>query len=193
MSSIGDVTHWLHQLTAGQRDAIKPLLDCYFRRLVALARDRLRGLPRGGRDEEDLALSAFDSFCRRAEEGKFPRLKDSEDLWEVLRMIVLRKVCDLVQHEQRDKRDWRRTQPLDGEDAHVPIGPDPGPAEVAEAAEEMTRLLGLLPDKLMRDIALRKLEGYTNEEIKTLLDCSLKMVERRLPVIRKIWEKELPA
>src|SRR5262249_3502585 len=121
------------------------------------------------------------------------RLEDSEDLWEVLRMIVLRKVCDQVQHELRDKRNYKRTKPLDGEDVREPVDPDPDPSEVVQAAEEMTRLLGLLPDKLMRDIAVRKLEGYTNEEIKTLLGCSLKTVERRLPLIHKIWEKELPA
>jgi hypothetical protein len=35
-------------------------------------------------DEEDVALSAFNSFCLRAEEGRFLRLDDSDDLWQVL-------------------------------------------------------------------------------------------------------------
>ena len=56
-----------------------------------------------------MALSAFDSFCRGAEQGRFPRLEDRDDLWQVLVMITARKVCDLKEHEGRRKRDWRRT------------------------------------------------------------------------------------
>ncbi|MBI1915085.1 MAG: hypothetical protein HYS12_10160 [Planctomycetes bacterium] len=80
MSSAGDVTRWLQQLKAGDHDAVQPLWERYFRRLVGLARDRLRKLPRRTADEEDVALSAFDSFCRRAEEGRFPRLDDRDGL-----------------------------------------------------------------------------------------------------------------
>jgi hypothetical protein len=44
--------------------------------MVGLARARLQGLPRRAADEEDVALSAFASFCRAAEAGRFPRLCD---------------------------------------------------------------------------------------------------------------------
>jgi hypothetical protein len=55
-------------------------------------------------DEEDVALSAFDSFCRGAEKGRFPRLQDCDDLWQLLFMITTRKAADLVEHERRQKR-----------------------------------------------------------------------------------------
>jgi hypothetical protein len=48
------------------------LWERYFRRLVALARKKLQGARRRERDDEDVGLSAFDSFCRRAMRGKFP-------------------------------------------------------------------------------------------------------------------------
>jgi len=51
-----------------------------------------------------VALSAFDSFCRGAEKGRFPRLEDRDDLWQLLFMITTRKAADLVQHERRQKR-----------------------------------------------------------------------------------------
>ena len=56
MSSAGDVTRWLEQLKAGDREAAQPLWEQYFRRLVGLARERLRhrGLPRAAGDEEDV-------------------------------------------------------------------------------------------------------------------------------------------
>jgi DNA-directed RNA polymerase specialized sigma24 family protein len=195
MSSVGDVTRWLHQLKEGERQAARPLWELYFRRLVGLARERLRrrGTPRAAADEEDVALSAFDSFCRRAEEGKFPRLDDRDDLWQLLVMITARKVNDLAQHEQRARRDWRRTRPVDSDEAGEPPGPEPDPALAAEVGDELGRLLGLLADDGMRAIAVRKLEGHTNEEIARIVNCSLATVERRLALIRKHWHQEVPA
>jgi DNA-directed RNA polymerase specialized sigma24 family protein len=192
MSTMGDVTLWLHQLKAGEREAVQPLWERYFRRLVGLARKRLKGLPRAGADEEDVALSAFDSFCRRAEDGKFPRLDDRDDLWQLLAMIASRKVYDLAEREGREKCNWRRTQELDGDDAHELFSKEPDPALAIEVAEESSRLLGLLPDDTARTIAVRKLEGHTNDEIARLVGCSLAKVERKLKLIRTFWKQELP-
>ena len=61
---------------SGDRDGAQALWNVYFQRLVALARVRLRGTPRRAADEEDVALSAFDSFFRGVERGRFPQLGD---------------------------------------------------------------------------------------------------------------------
>jgi RNA polymerase sigma factor (sigma-70 family) len=167
-------------------------LERYLRRLVGLVHERLRHkMPRGAADEEDVALSAFHSFCRRAEQGQFPRLDDREDLWEVLMMIALRKAVDLLGHESRKRRDWRRTEALE-DDAPEPFSPEPDPALAAEVADQLRHLLGLLPDEQIRAIAVRRMEGHTNKEIAALVGCSLTTVERRLPIIRKRWKRELP-
>src|SRR5262245_7227965 len=110
MSEMGAVTRWIQQLRAGDREAAQKVWESYFRRLVGLARMKLRDQPRAARDEEDIALSAFDSFFRQAEQGRYPRLGDREDLWRILVTITARKAYDLIEHEGRDKRDWRRTQ-----------------------------------------------------------------------------------
>ena len=116
MSSMGSVTAWIEQLRAGNRAAAQRLWERYFSRLVGLARRKLQGLRRGAADEEDVALSAFDSFCRGAEQGRFPRLDDRHDLWQVLLVLTQRKVADLAQHEGREKRDWRRAEPIESAD-----------------------------------------------------------------------------
>src|SRR5262245_27439563 len=67
MSSAGSVSHWIGLLKTGDPIAAQKLWEGYFERLVRLARSRLRDLPRRAADEEDVALSAFDSFCRGAE------------------------------------------------------------------------------------------------------------------------------
>ena len=60
----GSVTRWIGQLQTGDPAAAQLLWDRYFRRMVGLARKKLEGAKRGAADEEDVALSAFDSFCR---------------------------------------------------------------------------------------------------------------------------------
>ena len=93
MSSPGSVTLWIARLKAGGSDAVRALWATYFPRLVSRARCRLAGVPRPAADEEDVALSAFDSFCRAAERGHFTDLGDRDDLWQQLVVITDRKVA----------------------------------------------------------------------------------------------------
>jgi DNA-directed RNA polymerase specialized sigma24 family protein len=197
MSSSGDVTHWVRQLAVGDREVVQRLWERYYRGLVGLARKKLGALPRRAADEEDVALSAFDSFIRGAEQGRFPRLEDRDDLWQILVMITTRKAIDLAAHEGRDMRDWRRVQVRPEGDADDSgsvmrdlIGREPDPAFAAEVAEQCRHLLARLPDDELRQIALGKLEGCTNEEVAARCDLALATVERRLRIIRKHWASE---
>src|SRR5262249_21222956 len=104
MSAAGSVTCWLEQLKAGDQAAIQKVWEGYFQRLVGLARTKLQAAPRRAADEEDVALSAFDSFCRAAGEGRFPRLLDRDDLWQLLVVITVRKALNLLKAERRQKR-----------------------------------------------------------------------------------------
>jgi hypothetical protein len=96
MSEDGSISGWINQLKAGDDAAVQKLWQAYFQRLVALARAKLRGVPRRAEDEEDAALSAFDSFCRGAEQGRFPQLNNRDDLWRLLVLITSRKAYDLA-------------------------------------------------------------------------------------------------
>src|SRR5438309_11105997 len=98
------VTLWLRSLEAGDREAAEKLWRHFFDDLVRLARARLRAAPRAVADEEDAALSAFDSFCRGAAQGRYPRLDDRDDLWRLLVVITERKAFDQARRERRQKR-----------------------------------------------------------------------------------------
>src|SRR5262249_40194860 len=63
------------------------------------ARHKLAGRPPGAADEEGVALSAFASFYRGAEQGRFPKLNDRQDLWRLLVTITARKAMGLIDHE----------------------------------------------------------------------------------------------
>jgi DNA-directed RNA polymerase specialized sigma24 family protein len=197
MDPQGSVTRWLGQLQAGDPAAAQPLWERYFQRLVALARARLQGAPRRAADEEDVALSAFDSFCRAAGGGRFPQLGDRDDLWKLLVVMTARKACHLLRDQQRRKRGG--TAPAAGlADPEPPdlddiVGAEPSPEFAAQVAEETQRLLGLLDqagDAGLRGVALQKMEGYTVEEIAADLRCAPRTVARKLALIRKVWEKE---
>ena len=85
------VSVWLDQLQAGDSTAVRPALGAILPPPGRpFARSRLRGSTRRTSDEEDVALSAFDSFCRNAEAGRFPDLTDRESLWRLLAEFTLR-------------------------------------------------------------------------------------------------------
>ena len=58
---------------------------------------------------------------------------------------------------------------------------------------EFESLLNQLEDSELQRIALLRFEGYGNKEIADELDCSLRSVERRLQLIRRIWEEQSPS
>jgi DNA-directed RNA polymerase specialized sigma24 family protein len=198
MSSTGDVTALIERLKGGDRGAVQPLWERYFHRLVGLARAKLKGARHPDRDEEDVALSAFDSFCRAAERGRFPRLDDRDDLWQVLAVVTCRKAADVLGYWNRLKRapecgESALGTPADGAGGERAIeqvaGREPTPEEAAELAEGYRRLVGLLEDERLRNIANWKLEGFTNAEIAAKLGRSEVTVEQNLKLIRAIWTR----
>jgi DNA-directed RNA polymerase specialized sigma24 family protein len=197
----GSVTRWIGALKAGDHAAAQPLWDRYFRRLVRRARAHLRATGRRAAfaDEEDAALSAFDSFCTRAARGRFPRLDDRDDLWRLLVTLTARKAVDQARHDRRQKRGDGQVlneAALDGRGAETGpagldaiVGSEPTPAFSAQVAEQCRRLLDALGDETLCRIALLKMEGYTLEEIATQLGCARRTVVNRLQLIRMKWER----
>ncbi|MCH9652745.1 MAG: RNA polymerase subunit sigma-70, partial [Planctomycetes bacterium] len=73
------VTEWIGQLKSGDEQAAQRLWESYFQEMVEVARHKLRGAPRAMADEEDVALSAFKSFCLGAQNGRFSQITDREN------------------------------------------------------------------------------------------------------------------
>jgi DNA-directed RNA polymerase specialized sigma24 family protein len=183
MSSGGSVTRWLASLQAGHRDAVGQLWERYFRRLVGLARRKLNGKLLRAADEEDVALSAFESFCRHTEQGRLPQLQDRDGLWRLLAVITARKAAHLLRDEGR--------RPAEVQDLEQVLSREPTPAFAAGVADECLRLLRRLDDKDLEAVALLRMEGYTVAEVAARLECAPRTVKRMLHLIRTIWEKEI--
>lgn len=188
MTAPESVTHWVERLKGGDRAAAQKLWEWYAQQLMVLARQKLRGAPRRLADEEDIALSAFDSFCRRAERGQFPQLQDRDNLWALLTVLTARKAVNFIRQETRQKRGGEG--PDEALDAERLFSREPSPELAAQMAEECGRLFARLDDESLQSVALWKMEGYTNDEIAAKLGCVARTVERKLRLIRDLWSDE---
>lgn len=106
---------------------------------------RVLDAPRHAADEEDVALSAFNSFWIKAQAGRFPDLTDGDSLWRLLAAFTLRKAA----HHVRDAGRLRCGGGMVRVDSAVleeMLASEPGPALASEIAEEYDRLLGFLQD-----------------------------------------------
>jgi DNA-directed RNA polymerase specialized sigma24 family protein len=198
------VTDWIKALRDGEQfdEAAQRLWERYFARLVLLARTRLRSAPRGPADEEDVALSAFDSLCRGVADGRFQNLEGRDELWRLLVTMTVRKATNQYRRERHQKRGGGRVvgeATLVGDASDAPagldqfVGREPTPEFAALMADECRRLFDSLRDDTLRQVALLKLEGYGNDQIAAQLSCGLRTVERKLEVIRKRWSAKVPS
>jgi RNA polymerase sigma factor (sigma-70 family) len=185
-NSNASVTEWIVDLRAGDSQAVQRLWERYFAQLVRLARSRLQ--PRGYLDGEDVALSAFDSFCHAAERGRFPQLGDRNDLWRLLVFITIRKISKVIERERAVIHGGGVEHEGDSSLEQV-LAREPDPEFAAEMAETFRRLIEDLGDDTLRRIAVWKMEGFTNEEIAVRLDCSLKTVSNKLRLVRLKLER----
>jgi DNA-directed RNA polymerase specialized sigma24 family protein len=195
----GSITQWIGDLRGGQSQAAEKLWQRYFLRLVGLARKKLRDTPRRVADEEDVVLGAFHSFCAGAAEGRFPRLDDRHDLWQILVVLTARKAADQLKHAFRQKRGGGQVrgdsvfiERLSGEERWAidqVVGSEPTPEFAAQLSEECERLLTDLDDETLRTVAVAKMEGYSNDEIAQRLGVKTRTVERKLNLIREIWSQ----
>jgi DNA-directed RNA polymerase specialized sigma24 family protein len=190
---IDSISTCLDRLKRGDRQGAQRLWEAYFERLVRLARDRLGRGRTHGADEEDVALSVMKSFLLRAEKGGFPRLEDRDDLWQILYVITVRKSIDLLRREHAQSRHHGPLVSLsDLADlgSAGPIDTEPPADLAAQLLEQARSLLGRLEDPILGQVAVWKMEGYTNKEIAARLGVIEQTVERKLRRIREIWQDE---
>lgn len=74
------ITRLFDELKAGNSQAADELWAVYFERLVAVARKRMRHVPKRAADEEDIALSVFNYLCTGAARGAFAEHVRRDDL-----------------------------------------------------------------------------------------------------------------
>jgi len=107
MASGGSVTLWIERLKAGgeqTQQAAQKVWERYYPALLRLARRNLGNASVRVADEEDVVVNAFERFFRAAGEGRFPRLEDRDDLWQILLMLTERAASNQRRDGARQKR-----------------------------------------------------------------------------------------
>lgn len=188
------ITLWLDGLKEGDQSDVEKIVSRYYQPIVNMVRKRLPSAVRRFADEEDVALSALNSFVARAQAGQFAKLENRDDLWKVLVTISLRKAAKYVKRESAQKRGGRNVR---GEsvfrgaggsgldqvaDDRPPLGED---VDSKECAEKILDFLDSLDDKALRFIVLCKSEGLTDASIAEQLNCSPKTVQRKMQRLRE--------
>ncbi|MEQ8785970.1 MAG: ECF-type sigma factor [Pirellulaceae bacterium] len=193
MHQPGSITDWVSDLAISDNDAARCVWDRYFQQLVALARKQLRGKSWGGVDEEDVALSALDSFICRRGAGEYPQLGSRDDVWKLLAVITRRKALNTIRREMAQRRGGALQVGQDF-DLLQAFRDEPTPEQAAEVLDEARRLLDDIlagRDGSLRAIALGKLQGEDNAALAAQIGVSRRTVERKLELIRLLWEQDL--
>jgi len=197
MKNSHSVTELIGRIKDNDSAAYQLIWDRFIDRLIRLSSQKLKHMPRRAVDEEDVALEAFNAFFRGVKENRFARLEGRDDLWQVLAMLTERKAFAALRHELAKKRGEGKNR---GESVFELINGDSsavnGLQEVQDPendvidgfASEITERLNELDQEILRKIALRRLEGFSNNEIATELRISLRAVERKLQLIRQKWD-----
>ena len=189
------ITQWLQQAKEGNEYARQQIWVRYYERLIRLARSRIATGSARVSDEEDVVVGAFDAFFRALDDGKFPELGDRDGIWRLLVVIADNKTNDLFRHQNRQKRGGGEIRGhsafLDagGDGDHFDQVPDPSPDFAEALCCVCNELLTPLKPEL-RQIAVWKMEGFTNKEIADELKCVEESVRRKVVLIRSIWSNE---
>ncbi len=190
-SAHGSVTAMLGLLQSGNRSVVDGLWNRYFSQMVRVAERRLTRREVPYADGEDVALSAFHSFCARAMSGRFPALSDRECLWSLLMRITINKAIGVRAFSRRLKRGGSSTRTFqfsENDLAHSDPPPDVL-AAIADTARQHLDRLDSLGDPKLRVITQLALEGYTSSEIAARLGCVQRTIEFKMKIIRQVWSE----
>ena len=193
-----ELSRWLEDLSHGDEGAARQLWERYFEKLVRLARRKMDGLDLRSADEEDVALSAMNSFCRGMAAHRFDGIAGAEELWKLLVTITARKVCAQRRQHFAQKRGGGRVRGESIFDSAADengigigigevLGREPTPELAVGFAENCREMIDSLEDETLQKIVLLTLEGYRTPEIAEKLGCVRRTVERKLQVIRELW------
>jgi RNA polymerase sigma-70 factor (ECF subfamily) len=181
-------------------EAARIIWERFAPRLKLLVRRHLDNRILRREDEQDILQNTFASFCQGQSAGKTAPASRKE-LWKLLVRITMCKVINTAHRHMADRRDVRRERAERqhaADEAQVPQWmldyvdrSQPRPDERIAVVEEVERLLQMLKDEELRQIVVWRLEGFTNTDISQLIGKTVRSVELKLQLIRKLLEGQI--
>lgn len=191
----GSISRAISQTGEMDERSAQLLWNRFFERLCRFADRKIYDRHRRMLDPEEIAGSAMFALMDGLKKGNFHKVKDRDQLWQMLVTITGRKAINKAKHLDRDKRGGKLTR---GESALGGVGlanleqyidECDDPAKFVEIEMTCHELLLSLPDDVYREIALMRLAGFSNQEIANKLGCSTRTIDRKLIAIREVWNE----
>ena len=203
----GSITRWLEGLKAGRPEAVEAIWRRYYDRVLAVARRRLAAGPApGGRGRRGRGLECparagrgggagsvrtprrplgplADPGRHHREEGHRPATVVRP--LEALGPAGLRRPATAVRPRSTSTRPASLARAVSKEPVPELVGDPPRAARAAPRRPS--------PIPILRQIAEWRMEGASNAEIARRLGRAVRTVERKLELIRLIWEKMIEA
>ncbi|MDA1232146.1 MAG: ECF-type sigma factor [Planctomycetota bacterium] len=188
------VSDWVCSLKDGDADAAQHLWDRYSHKLIAHAGKRIQAhnCPQGTVVAEDVAASVFESLWKGANAGRFENVADRDELWWLLQAMTKRKVVSHIRHAAAQMRNPGKspvTLSDPGNTYRELMSDEPNGDYVVMMQDQFSHLLSLLRDAKLRQIAVLKLEGCSNDEICRQLSISSATTTRKMRLIRETWQQ----
>lgn len=196
MSDPGSMTMLAADLRSSDRrvrdEAATRIWERYVGPLLGLVTRNLDQRIQRREGPDDVLQSMYLSFVdgqRRANAA----LQSREDLWRLLVHITFCKLANTAKKHQAARRDVRRELPMAGGRDGASGSDDlidrldraePTAEDAMVLQEELEEWLRPLPPDL-RQVALWRLEGYTNQEISAKIERTERSVELKLQIIRE--------
>lgn len=195
----GSITAALHALEEMDAEAAQVLWDRYFERLCAFSEGRIYRRHRRLVSPDEIAADAFMALVYGVQQKKFEKVRNRDELWQMLTLIASRLIIQTHKYHGREKRGGGFKR-LSGPNSSSATGrstvdflmEEITPDSIVELEELSQRLLQLLPSDQLRQIALRRMAGYSTSEIAAELDCTTRTIERKLAMIRTVWNSFQP-
>lgn len=195
-----NLTQLFQRIQGARNDqACAELWDAVYERVVVMARARISAWNKRMADEEDIALSAINSFVRAAESGRLSSIQNRDELWRVLFTITSRKASAFQVRQLAEKRGdglvrgdsvFELTASETNKGFHTVEDPGDPHRFVDDLFGECRERIESLPDDVLRTIAVRRMEGYEVTEIAVELGLSVATIKRKLARIRDLWAED---
>lgn len=193
----------LQRLKSGDESAASEILERYESQVRLVVRRFLPRVLRSRFDSQDIMQSVWRSFFLKLRTGQPPSSPDQPgggdggqefqnagQLFEFLSRMARNKVIDQYRRETSQKADVHRQRALHGDKGENldPPSSCESPAEVAEAADELSHWRSLIPADRQELIDM-KADGMSTREIGVKLGISERTVQRVLEDLRQRVER----
>lgn len=194
-SSPGSITKAIAAVGEHDQSAAELIWQRFFDRLCGYARSKIYDRHRRLIAPDEIAANAFLALFTGLKEKRFEKVRNRDELWQMLTLIAARDAINEQEKLQAQKRGGGK---VSGSSAFGSQGignvrdyvqRDPPPEVFVELEELSQRLLRNLPSDELRNVAIWRMAGYSNAEIAEKLGRTERTVERRLNLIREIWSK----